>query len=174
MGLVLRTYYAYVPAKPGFSAGSATNLLVLYLSILYVYATIPSRYVEVSRVDTDRVGKWVWLCVRMRTYLPSPVSLLDQRLTSWHCIYRFYMYMRLYYHDTKRLVAYIPIEWGKLGLILCTFIPYPYRSILSLNGEATSADTDGILFFLTNGFLFIYCIVCFVCLNEFLKCWFLL
>ena len=56
MGLVMRTY-AYVPAKPGFSAGSATNLLALYLSILYVYATIPSRYEEVSRVDTDRVGK---------------------------------------------------------------------------------------------------------------------
>ena len=74
MGLVMRTY-AYVPAKPGFSAGSATNLLALYLSILYVYATVLSRYEEVSRVDTDRVGK--------------------------------------------------------MGLILCTFILYPYRSILS-------------------------------------------
>ena len=57
MGLVMRTY-AYVPAKPGFSAGSATNLLALYLlSIQYVYATILSRYEEVSRVDTDREGK---------------------------------------------------------------------------------------------------------------------
>ena len=101
----MRTY-AYVPAKPGFFAGSATNLLALYLSILYVYVTILSRYEEVSRVDTDRVGK--------------------------------------------------------MGLILCTFIPYPYRSILSWNGEATSADTDGILFVLTNGFFFIVLYVLFV------------
>ena len=52
----MRTY-AYVPAKPGFSAGSATNLLALYLSILYVYATILSRYEEVSGVDTERMGE---------------------------------------------------------------------------------------------------------------------
>jgi len=52
IGLVLRTY-AYVPAKPGFSAGSATNLFVLYLSLLYVYETILSRYGEVRRVDTN-------------------------------------------------------------------------------------------------------------------------
>ena len=106
MGLVMRTY-AYVPAKPGFSVGSATNLLALYLFILYVYATTLSRYEEVSRVDTDRVGKngSGYAYVRTRTYLPSPVSLLDQRLTSWHCICLLYMYMRPYYHDTKRLVA---------------------------------------------------------------------
>ena len=66
-GSGLRTH-VYVPAKPGFSAGSATNLLALYLSILYVYATILSRYEEVSRVDTDRVGEngsgYAYACVR--------------------------------------------------------------------------------------------------------------
>ena len=101
MGLVMRTH-AYVPAKPGFSAGSATNLLALYLSILYVYTTVLSRYEKVCRVDTDREGNigsgYAYVCVRT-------VSLLDQRLTSWHCIYLFYMYMRLYYHDTKSLLA---------------------------------------------------------------------
>ena len=67
MGLVMRTH-AYVPAKPGFSAGSATNLLALYPSIVYVYTTVLSRYEEVSRVDTDREGKngsgYAYACVR--------------------------------------------------------------------------------------------------------------
>jgi len=55
MGLVMRMH-AYVPTKPGFSAGSATNLFVLYLSLLYVYETILSRYGEARRVDTNWLG----------------------------------------------------------------------------------------------------------------------
>ena len=90
MGLVMRTYYAYVPAKPGFSAGSATNLLALYLSILYVYATILSRYEEVSRVDTDRMGE----------------------NGSGFVYGRFLMHIGQFYHGVERLLALILMEWN--------------------------------------------------------------
>ena len=56
MGLVMRTH-AYVPAKPGLSAGSATELLAFHLSMPTGWASVLSRYEGVSRVDTDRVGE---------------------------------------------------------------------------------------------------------------------
>ena len=91
MGLVMRTH-AYVPAKPGFSAGSATNLLALYLSILYVYATILSRYEEVSRVDTDREGK-MGLVMRTYAYVPAKPGFSAGSATDLLALYLSILYV---------------------------------------------------------------------------------